>query len=178
MPESPKKMTDENDKQAEPLCRFGPGGDFITCWDSEPIGPEYSSNRIAKLMISIIEALSVSIGIRQKIAFMNINHFGQEESDSTNEVDVFDKEATHNAVKSTESAERNDSATASAAEDDSRLPAEPMLFPDAGGDGRRIKYQPKHRIRTYRRTAKKRPAFRFCEQGSLFEGQFRSARTA
>jgi hypothetical protein len=56
--------------------------------------------------------------------------------------------------------------------------AEPMLFPDPGGNGVRIKHKPKHRIRAYRRVAKKGSTVRFAEQGSLFESQYRSAKTA
>jgi hypothetical protein len=38
-----KKMMPQTDGQAEPLCKFGPGGDFITAWQPEltkPSGPQ------------------------------------------------------------------------------------------------------------------------------------------
>jgi hypothetical protein len=95
-----RKMRRQADGQAEPLCKFGPGGDFIAVWQPELVA------RSSK---------------------------------------------TDNTV---------DSAPATTIEDSGVLPREPMLFPDNSRIGSRIKHKPKYRVRTYRRAAKKRPAFR------------------
>ena len=33
-----EKMTDEENR-IEPLCKFGPGGDFVTSWEVESVDP-------------------------------------------------------------------------------------------------------------------------------------------
>jgi len=111
-------MRRQADGQAEPLCKFGPGGDFIAVWQPE-------------------------------LAAANSK--------------------TYNTV---------DSAPVATIEDGGVLSREPMLFPDNSRIGGPTEHKPKYRVRTYRRAAKKRPAFRLSEQGSLFELDLAGARTA
>ena len=111
-------MRRQADEQVEPLCKFGPGGDFIAIWQPELLaGSSKTDNTINPTPVAAIEDSGV-------------------------------------------------------------LSRQPMLFPDNSRTGSPIKHQPKYRVRTYRRAAKKRPAFRLSEQGSLFEPDLASARTA
>jgi hypothetical protein len=58
------------------------------------------------------------------------------------------------------------------------LSGEQMLFADDWRVGVRAGHKPKHHIRAYRRTAKKRTAIGAGGQGTLFELDLRRARTA
>jgi hypothetical protein len=70
------------------------------------------------------------------------------------------------------------SATVAHIEDGGGFSGEPMLFANDSGTGVRIRYKPKHRIRAHRTASKKRHAVGIAGQGSLFEIDFRSAKTA
>ena len=52
------------DNQFEPLCRFGPGGDFVSAWPSEsqkqPLRP--AANGLSKLLDVISEIISAVVG--------------------------------------------------------------------------------------------------------------------
>jgi hypothetical protein len=166
-------MSDIRNRQIEPLCRFGPGGDFVASWQPEPSIISESANVIVKIMAIMIEAVVIIVGLRRVDTGIRLRKIC-----FSGELKLHNREEIRNAIQDGGTGGKTDSEAVTIAEDGSSLSAEPMLFPDIGGDGVGIEHQPKHRIRTYRRTAKKRPAFGFCEQGSLFEGQFASARTA
>ena len=167
------KMTPERNTEAEPLCQFGPGGDFIAVWLPEPPESSASSNLLAKLLASAVEIVAMVLGLER-----TGSHVPLRSAFGSNELTVCHKDEDENAVRTGKAYDKTDSAPTTASEDDSSLSGEPMLFPDLGRDGIRIRHKPKHCIRTYRRTAKKRLAVRSSQHGSLFESQFRSARTA
>jgi len=97
--------------QAEPVCKFGPGGDFVTVWPKEPTpSPQ-------PMPTPVIES-------------------------------------------------------------DSSFPAQPMLFPGDWAVAAQTGHKTKRGIRTYHRTAKRKPALSLSTQGSLFETNFKSKKTA
>jgi len=120
----------DKDKQVEPLCKFGPGGDFISVWPTE------------------------SAELPQR------------------------KGKLKHAVKNSEADKSAYAAPATVIKSDSYICGEPMLFADDWRIGVRDGHKSKHRIRTYRRIAKKRPALGLSGQGSLFETNFKIAKTA
>ena len=61
---------------------------------------------------------------------------------------------------------------------DNLVPGQPLLFPDDFRISRNLKHQSKHRLRAYRRTAKKESAVSLPGQSSLFAADLRSARSA
>ena len=163
----------EKNKQGGPICKFGPGGDFIATWQPELSEFSEVSNSVVKLLISIVEALAVLIGLK-RLGFNTPlrNAFYSDELTECHKeevINVFNNRKTEHAVDSTSTA---------TVENDSSFPGESLLFPNFSRDGNRIKHKSKYNIRTYSRTAKKRSALRLSEQGSLFESQFRSAQTA
>ena len=165
-------MVPQKTRHVEPLCKFGPGGDFEVTWQPEP--PEvFEMNRLLRLLSAAFEVLVFILGLRRTAA-----HISWMNAAEGSEVIDFDREKARNEGQNRESRDPAYAPATAVADNGSALSAEPMLFPDLGRIGVRIKPKPKHRIRTYRRAAKKRPALEFWEQGSLFEGQFRSARTA
>ncbi len=167
------EMTPERYEQAGPLCKFGPGGDFIVAWEPEPSGPSQLPNRPLRLLASTLEAAAVALGLkRADLCAPSGSAF------CSNELTVFDREKARNATKNVRTNNTAYPAPVAAIKNDRVFSAEPMLFPDLGRNGVRAKHKPKHRIRAYHRTAKKGSALGFAEQGSLFENQFKSARTA
>ena len=166
------KMPEKNE-QAEPICKFGPGGDFIATWQPEPSASSEVSNCVVNLLISIVEALAVAIGLKRigsnaplRNAFYSDELTGCHKEEVIN---VFSNRKTENTADSTSTA---------TIDNGSSFPGEPLLFPNLSRDGNRIKHKSKHNIRTYRRTAKKRSAFSLSKQGSLFESQFQGIQSA
>jgi len=44
-------MISDREKQAEPLCKFGPGGDFVAAWEPES---SHRPNVLARLLGSAV----------------------------------------------------------------------------------------------------------------------------
>jgi hypothetical protein len=154
------KMNNNVDKQiesaekrdfarGEPVCRFGPGGDFTSSWppQSQPL-----KKQPVKLLSQLNEIITTLLGSASK---ENLNY----------------------VVESSAGKPAYSSPTA-AIKSDSRFSGWPLLFPDDCRIGLGADNKPKHHIRAYRRTAKKRPAISFAGHGSLFETNFKSAKTA
>ena len=106
--------------QVEPVCKFGPGGDFVSFWPCEP---------------GDVQAPTEPISVRKA----NIRY----------------------PVKS-----------------GSDICSQALLFSDDGWVKLRTGHKPKARIRAYRRIANKRPTLNPVGQGSLFEADFKGAKTA
>ena len=167
------KMTPEPNGQAEPLCMFGPGGDFVTHWQPELTETYELSNPLVRCLAAGIEIVSVIFSLRRSGAFVC-----QENSPGSNELTHCYRERIVNAVENSEARDTTDPSPAPAPDDGGPLSGEPMLFPDLRRDGIRIEPKPKHRIRAYHRAAKKGSALRFSKQGTLFDVDFTSARIA
>jgi hypothetical protein len=175
-------MTPDRNRQIEPLCKFGPGGDFVAAWRPEPLEISEMSNRFVRLLQSVFE---VFVGLVEKGSGTFSARRAPGRSDRRHrtrflpdDLIVFDREKVIHDAEIRRIGDRTHAKAVATVENGRAFAREPMLFPDLGGNGGRPKHKPKHRIRTYRRVAKKGPALRFGEQGSLFEGQFPSAKTA
>lgn len=162
-----RKMKPDKEIQAEPLCKFGPGGDFVAAWEPEP---SECLETLAKLLGSAFEALAAVLGLKRTDAdaLSRKNLY-------PNEPTVSYMEKLNDAIEKCTARDSTDAASAPAYADDNTFSAEPLLFPDLVRNGIRIKYKPKHRIRASHRAAKKGIAFRIPKQGSLFENQFAGA---
>jgi hypothetical protein len=160
-------MKPDRERQAEPLCKFGPGGDFVAAWEPEP---SERLEALARLLSSAVEALTAAFGLKRT---------GANTSSSSNfypdEPSIRHTEITNDAIKNSTARDSTYTASAPAFANDSMVSAEPLLFPDLVRNGIRIKHKPKHRIRASNRAAKKGIAFRIPKQGSLFEGQLAGA---
>jgi hypothetical protein len=160
-------MKPDKEIQAEPLCKFGPGGDFVAAWEPEP---SECLETLAKLLGSAFEALAAVLGLKRTSAKAPlIGNF------CPNEPIVRYMERPYDAIENSTARDSTDAASAPAYANDSTFSAEPLLFPDLFRNGIRIKHKPKHRIRASHRAAKKGIAFRIPKQGSLFEGQLAGA---
>jgi hypothetical protein len=159
--------------QIEPLCKFGPGGDFEEAWRPEPPEVCEMSSRFIRLLSAVFEVFAVVLGFRRSNAHVIFGNTARDRG-----LIDFDMEKARNAAESSRLRNTAYAPAATVAQDGGAVSGEQMLFPDLGGDGVRAGHKPKHGVRAYRRTSKKRSAVRFGKQGSLFEGQFKSAKTA
>jgi hypothetical protein len=166
-------MVAQRTRQVEPLCKFGPGGDFEITWQPEPPEVFEMSSRLIRLLSAAIEILIVLLGIRRAGA-----HVFCQYSDCSSGVIDFNREKARNADQNSKRGDPTHAPSVAVAETRGAISGKQMLLPYAGRDGLRVRHKPKHGIRTYRRAAKKRSAVRFAKQGSLFEAQFTSAKTA
>src|SRR4030042_5795679 len=56
-------METRENKQIEPLCRFGPGGDYISFWPGQAIEPlGFFATRVGKIVHSANEVLHALVG--------------------------------------------------------------------------------------------------------------------
>jgi len=172
-----RKMIPDREKQVEPLCKFGPGGDFVAVWEPKP--SEYP-DALLRLLGSAIDALAAVFGLKSAGANMHLNSniCPPKGVPRTNEPTELYREKPKDAIENSTARDSTDAASTPAPANSGRFPGEPLLFPDLGRNGIRIKHKPKHRIRASRRTAKKGAAFRIPKQGSLFEGQLTRTRIA
>jgi hypothetical protein len=159
-----KKMKPDKERQVEPLCKFGPGGDFVVAWEPEP---SECPETLARLPGSAIEALAAVFGLKRETPLICPNERIDRHMEKSND-----------AIENSTARDSTDAASTPAPANDSTFSAEPLLFPDLVRNGIRIKHKPKHRIRASHRAAKKGAAFRIPKQGSLFEGQLARARIA
>jgi len=167
-------MENRLNKQIEPVCKFGPGGDFVSAWPKEPTSSlKPAPNRLAKLLNSIAEIINATLGSE----FDSVTEVPTDIAPQANRI-LYQEEKLKYAVKNSEANEPPHTTSATIIKSNSPLSGEPMLFADDWGVGSRVGHKSKHRIRTYRRTAKKRHALSLPGQGSLFEADFKSAKTA
>jgi hypothetical protein len=166
-------MTSDLNGQIEPLCTFGPGGDFVAHWPPE--GTKYCewSTPFVRLLAVTVEIVAVIFGLRRSIAFIDPANLP-----GANELRGYDEERIAHADEISQAHDTTDPSPASASADGSALSGEPMLFPNLRRDGVRIEHQPKHRLRAHHRAAKKGSALRFSKQGTLFNIDFTRAQIA
>ena len=149
----------------EPVCRFGPGGDY-SCYYPTDARPKSDEN-------SITAVLNILAGIIEQSC--DLNMFSIEESNDT--ITVTRKESAYNKE---EKSSKNDklntfTKTASIAQTDQGLTEQQLLFTDNCGTGVQSENKQKHRVRPHRRASKKEFALDLCSQGSLFDLDRKSA---
>jgi hypothetical protein len=165
-------METRKNEQIEPICRFGPGGDYVSFWPGQAIELSgFFATRVGKIIHSANEVLHALVGCGFDLnssqgCGRQIQEQFTQEKEKTEYGLGYDTGRTAYAPSIT------------TVKGDSPVSEEPMLF----SDDRRIIFpaghKPKHRIRTSRRAAKKRISFELPSQSSLFEPDLQSARIA
>ena len=146
----------------EPLCKFGPGGDFVSYWPGGHGGlPRPAAGALGSLLSRLAELIRNS----NPAAEMPASH-NQHPADTEDRKHDDDRP---NGI---------DAASVATAESDSPFSGEPMLFAHDCRTGKRTAHKPKHRIRAHRRAAKKGASASIPGQGTLFEIDFKGAKTA
>jgi|GEM_PF-3566838 len=162
-----------------PICRFGPGGDFVTDWPVGTAGKVSKASRrpigtvlkaIAKMLDAVITEELLNSSTIEKINLAingesEISNFKSQISNMENKIDV------------NKSDESNASTTAGI-EAGGQLQTQPMLFDNASGTGTIAGNKQNIHIRTHRRVKRKKTAFSQPWQGSLFESYSQSSKVA
>lgn len=167
-------MDSRFDKPTEPVCKFGPGGDFTSFWPGEPSRlSEPAPNSLAKVLSSIAEIISMMLG-SEPYKTSALTEVARSYLDK-NPAEEVKKEYEHK----NSSAERPAYTTsATIIKSDSFFSDQPRLFTDNRRISIRAVHKQKHRIRTCRRASKKKTSFSVPGQGSLFEANFKGTKTA
>ena len=168
-------MKIENNSDYEPLCRFGPGGDFVRGWPPQVEGQTHLlHNGIGRVLAS----LSLIINkLRHQQQFEAAAAVLNEPTESVSE--LFGATAiTELSTENHDDQGTIDPETDAVASADSGISDEPLLFADDIRISMRIGHKPKHHVRAHRRTSKKRHGLEIAGQGSLFDADFKSARIA
>lgn len=157
-----------NDKNF-PVCRFGPGGDFVEDYWPDKTESKVPRRPIGSLLKAIAKMLDVVITeeLLQNSTIEKINlaiNGAQLTADLENEIDIDKSES--------------DAPPVAGLEVDRQLQKEPLLFDNASGTGTIAGHKSADGIRTRRGTKRKRSAFGSPWQGSLFESYPQSAKVA
>jgi hypothetical protein len=157
-----KQNMTEFDEFDVPVCRFGPGGDYVSDWPGAKTQlPAREPNPLGKVLAMIADVMGTTVSgelMIQDPAPLYIegpteNHLlSQKQSGAPNKPD-------HTSNAPSTAGSKGDSPPA----------AEPMLFADDSRSSRDAKHKPHHRIRAYRRTPRKRTPRPIEGQGTLFE---------
>lgn len=157
-----------------PVCRFGPGGDFVFDWPKHIRQSSGQALRqgsgqagpIAKVLKAISKMLDVVVTeeLLQNSTLEKINQAIN--SDSNTEIKI-------DAGKF-----KSDAPTIAGIEADRQLQKEPMLFDNVCGIVAIAGHKQNNGIRAHNRLKRKRPAFSASGQGSLFEPYSQSSKVA
>jgi hypothetical protein len=161
-----------------PVCKFGPGGDYVSDWPAVPLYTASSAGlnplgRVLEMigrMTGLSSSESGSGGLAAKVRYSadpQIKRIIQKR-----------REETVRAAEQNGQDGEPYAPTIAVVGDDSEVSDEPTLFSDHTGACLRDSNKPYHRIRTSRRSARKRVRWGLPKQGSLFEAHPARAKTA
>ena len=150
----------------EPLCKFGPGGEFVAAWQPRLAEDSALLNPLTRLLAAAVEIAAVVLGLRRTSAFVQFGNISRAEEPADNHT-----EKIRNAIEHSRTFGATDPPAAPVIKDGRRFSRESLLFPDVRRNGRRAEDKPKHHIRAYRGAAKKGAAVRLFKQGTLFDAQ-------
>jgi hypothetical protein len=165
-----KKTSQQQDNTAEPLCRFGPGGDFVWSWRPELNDLEQTPSRpFFDLIRCAIQTLT---------SFLSPELINENNRNICRSLLIHSKENISDKFADRRCSHVSDTEEISAPEINTPFSREPMLFPDFRGTGIKAWHKPKHGVRAHRRVTKKRTSVSLPGQGTLFDPNAQSARTA
>ncbi len=166
------KITDDHENS--PLCRFGPGGDYTSLW---PTANDASEPREGSSLTALLKSLGELVALCMGAPVGSLQA-GRSDARSLIARIRFPKERINNVKSDSTATRSSDAATNASAQIHRQHQAKQMLLPYDGGTGKQAGSQPKHRVRAHRGASKKRAAVGFTGQGTLFDSDTRSARTA
>jgi hypothetical protein len=167
-------MDNLSNEQNEPVCRFGPGGDFVSFW---PKQNSTSRNAVPNSLALLLERLAKIINTRLTPDF-DASADSAKKTHQPQTLSLPEKGKLKYEVKHAKSEKPTDAETTAVIKSNCDLQDQQMLFPDDRRVSIPTGHKPKHRIRAYRRTPKKKAPVQLPGQGSLFEADFRCAKTA
>ena len=148
-----------------PVCRFGPGGDYVRDWlgGANRKREGKSANPLRKVLEMLADIIGATV---DPAMFGDMRIEGP--SESITPVTIND------VMEGTSEGSGNDGDSDHAAavgdiEDHSAVRGQSLLFGDDGGTGRSGRRKSHHRVRAYRKPPKKRSSCQIEGQGTLFE---------
>ncbi len=163
----------ENENQ--PLCKFGPGGEFVSIWPPRAEKPALSgASLFGRLLSFVTDVVPTLVGA----APSGVLSDPQSSTPFSNGPSRRKEKTGYEIRPDSKPKQSRNAPTASTVEDNSGFPRQQLLFADNCRAGLRIGHKPKHNIRAHRAASRKRLAFRVTGQGSLFEPDFKGAKTA
>ena len=169
-------MNNDRFKRMEPVCRFGPGGEYMSFWpagSAEVSSSQPWPNSLSKVLGSIARIISATLSPQQLYADVTIENICQPAEESSEH-----KEQTQYAKPNPKPNKSAYTPPNAVIRSNRKFQGQPMLFADDRGTGRQTNNKPKHHIRAYRGTAKKRAAFDIARQSTLFEADLKSQKIA
>ena len=149
------------DENWEPLCQFGPGGDYTRSWPRPEVRKKAGGE---KVLGRLLETIADIIGATVNPELMEELR-GQYEVELLEEIKIVKEELKGEGKhEQTDNAKTTKSSGAGVATGAGKL-----LFADDSGSSKRVRRKPHYRLRTYRRAAKKRTGREYDGQGTLFE---------
>ncbi len=152
------------DDGKQPLCKFGPGGEYVYNWPGENDAlATAGKNPLGRILSALAQIIGATINCELLSEFQSAA-----DAEIKNAVKgKLPKEKTESANK--KPPKPNYSTTIRGAKANKTFPAQPMLFADNGRTGRRVRNKPANRLRAHRRTSRKKAACKIKGQGTLFE---------
>jgi hypothetical protein len=140
-----------------PVCKFGPGGEYISNWPDEweivTDQPQGAMAKLLNMIYGMVESLRGTTGEQGIPYYVSKN-------------------------RSTALPRRTDAQAGPGPEHNHGFSEQILLFADDWRAGRPAGYKQNNRIRAHRAVAKKRPYIPAGGQNSLFDSQLESAKTA
>jgi len=165
-------MKPNGDEEFRPLCRFGPGGDFIRDWSADLANDrQVSSNKLSDVLKTLEEIIAAVVGPQQKDTAGAAGKYKQ-----AGKVRFNAKVSTSAKTDSQRSGSHSSSVGSSSGH--IRLQGQALLFADDSRACVSNRCKPKHRVRTHKRAAKKASGLKLPGQGTLFEAEVASAKIA
>jgi hypothetical protein len=160
------KFGNYSDDKNYPLCRFGPGGSFISDWPADKTRTTDPIGKVLQTIAKFIGAVTDELLTKDKTAQ---NGFCL--PDGILLIDMEDEIDFSQPVQP-------DAKTTAVVKTDSKLPKEQLLFDNDTGIGKPAGNKQNHGVRAHRRAKRKRTSFSSVWQGSLFEPNFAGPATA
>jgi hypothetical protein len=158
-----------------PVCRFGPGGDYVYDWPAKSAQPPARQpNPLGKVLAAIADVMGTTISPELMIQTQMPVYIPADSTAKQDDADIEGPANNHSINQKESSAgdksnRTNYAASTAGPTAGSEVQREPMLFGDDCGISRGPKRKPHHRIRAHRSAAKKRPSYSLKGQGTLFE---------
>jgi hypothetical protein len=143
-------------QKGRPVCKFGPGGDFVSYWPTQDyLNLQISETRLGKMLDLFSEAAAILLGSSLEIPYTS----GIRTAGTGND----------------EPARPISPPLIAVVKNGQRILHQPMLFTD---NRHKDMHRPKHRIRSYQKFTKKKASYERPAQGSLFETNLQGAKIA
>ena len=152
-----------NNEDMTPICKFGPGGEYVSFLPKEYAEIASPNNPLAKALEKIAKIMGTPIKSVSPVSLKPVKIYSMEEQGES--------EPNTKSIACIAASVGNSQA-------DSKLSKQQSLFSVDAGACRAGGNKPAYRIRAYRRPARKRTAGKIGRQGTLFDDNLVRAKTA